>query len=109
MGWKSLPTVTVTNAGTPVQAVTTRTAAHAILVECLWTNLGRIYVGTSSLNVSTKTGILNVLPAPTSPTTGPFPAVSAGVPVAPNALNLADIWIDAQNSGEGVVVSYLET
>lgn len=108
MSWISFGVVTVTNAGTPVQVTTSRTPAHAILIETLWTNTGRMYVGRSTLNVSTKVGLLNVLPAPTSATTGPFPAVSAGIPSAPNGLLLNEIWLDAQNSGEGVLISYLQ-
>ncbi len=105
MAWKPFAVVTVTNAGTPVQVTATRKPVHAVLIETYWTNSGRMYVGDSTLNVSTNTGLMNALPPPT---TNVFPSVSAGIPSAPNGLNLSDLWIDAQNNGEKVIVSYLE-
>lgn len=103
--WIPHRAITVPTAGTPVQVSTTRIPAHAILIEALWTNTGRVYIGDSTLVVGTKTGLLNVLPPPTG---NMFPAVSAGIPAAPNGLDLSQIWIDVQTNGEGVLVSYIQ-
>lgn len=108
MSWIPLAVITVATAGVPVQATTSRIPAHAILIEALWSNGGRMYIGNSALVVSTKTGLLSVLPAPSDPVKGPFPAVSAGIPSAPNGLRLDEIWIDAQTSGDSVIISYLQ-
>ena len=102
-GWK-----TVASAGTPVQLTTTRTMAHAVLIQAVHTNTGDMYVGVStSMDPTDGTDMIAVLSEPTAGETPP--SISIGpVHGAANAFDLREIWIDAEVNGEEVLVSYLE-
>jgi hypothetical protein len=103
--------ITVTSAGTPVRLTSTqstpanRVGLQSITVQVLPANTGVIYVGDSTLNVSTGAGILAILPAPASATTGAFASVSFSIPLAPTGLNLADYYVDASTNTQSVIVS----
>lgn len=105
MAWKSLGKVTVTTAGTPVRITSSRTPCHALLVQQLPANTGRIIVGTSVMNSTTYAGCLAILAIPT---TNGIPAVNAGLATEPDGLNAADYYLDSTVNGEGALVSYLE-
>ena len=112
MAWHSLGNVTVTTAGTPVRITinesssTARLQCHAIMVEQIPGNSGRIIIGLSNLNSTTYVGALAILAIPTTNT---LPSCNVGIGDAPNAFNAADYFIDATVSGEGALVSYLIT
>lgn len=103
--------LSVTTAGTPVRATlgqsdpTARIGLQSIQFQALPANTGLIYIGTAALNKSTGVGVLAVLPAPSSATTGPFASASFSEPLAPAGLNLADLYIDSTVNGESVYVS----
>ena len=84
----------------PAQPVLT--TVHAFMVQALSGNAGKIYVGVAGMNKSTLAGVLVVLPVPT---VNLIPTWSVSLTEGPNALSLTDLWIDSDNSGEGVTVS----
>ena len=111
----SLGTVIVAAAGYPVRATanetdpTKRFPANSVLVEVLGTNTGVVYVGRAGMNagllgVAGHNGIHAVIPKPTASILGSFSASDQRAVVG---LNLADLWIDVQVDGNGVVVSGL--
>lgn len=103
---------TVVTPGIPVQVSVPAAVAgpanpglssvHAILIQALPTNLGKAYVGTAGLDKSALTKCLVVLPIPTI---NLLPTFSISLTAAANALSLLDLWIDADNAGEGVLIS----
>lgn len=108
----SLGKVVVATAGTPVQATVNQTSptaplvCHAILVEVLPTNTGKIYVGLVGFSKTTLVGALAILPPPT---TNSYANWGGSVGFAPNAVEASQVYIDADNSGEGVLISLLLT
>lgn len=100
----------VTSAGTPVAIAASIPAsinpqtAHAIIIEALPTNVGKVYIGKSTLNKSTFVGVLVVLPTPTA---NSIPTFSLAVTQAANAIKLSDFYIDADNANDGVIVTAL--
>lgn len=100
----SLGKLTVASAGTPIPLTATKTLCHSVLIEVLSTNVGKIYIGTSALNSSTLVGTVAILGIPTSAI---LPVFTMGLSYAPNPINIANLYIDADNSGDGVIVSYL--
>jgi hypothetical protein len=109
----SIGAVKVVNPGTPVSVVAglgtpppTRVAAQAIAFQALPTNVGIVYVGGLGMIRSTYVGVRFVIPAPGSPITGPFITATLAVPNVPSGLNVALYYIDANNPGDGVLVTY---
>ena len=110
--WRSLGKVTVATSGILVRASnnetvpTDRVPCQSILFEQFPGNTGKIYIcDRSTADKATGTGVLAIL-AP--PTTNGYPSAGVGVPTAPAALNAADFWIDAEISGEGVLISVVK-
>lgn len=108
--------VTVTTGGTPVRATVNQTdpalpvPTQAFVVQVLPGNTGLVYVFAGGGNFSgdhrtTLDRCIAILPAPASATTGPFASASFAIPVIPNGMNLADIWIDVSVNGNGAIVS----
>jgi hypothetical protein len=103
---------TVPNSGTPVQVSVPAaiagpgspglSSAHALLIQALSTNLGKVYIGVAGLSKATLANCLVVLPIPT---VNLLPTFSISLTTAANALSLSDLWIDADNAGEGVLIS----
>jgi hypothetical protein len=50
--------------------------------------------------------LLHRLPKPVSSSTGPFDYWRIGVYNIPSGLNVADFYIDADNPGDGVLITY---
>lgn len=95
-------------AGSPVRATSNesdpaaRFGAHSILFQRNDpTETGRVYIVDRS-DAQIPNHVLAVLGAPTA---NIFPSFSITVTYAPAAFNVADYWIDAENNGEGCVVS----
>jgi len=104
---------TIPTPGVPVQVVVPpavagplgalgETTVHAILIEVLAGNLGKVYIGTAGLNRGTLANVLVMLPIPTA---NLLPTFSISVTAAANALSLSDLWIDADNANDGVLLS----
>jgi hypothetical protein len=108
MASRSLGKVTVSSSGTPVQTTTTRAGLQSITFQVSPGNTGVAYIGLAGMSVSGGTGILAVLPAPTSATTGPFSSVTFSEPLAPAGLNAADFWVDSTHAADFVFVSGTE-
>lgn len=72
-----------------------------MMVQALPANVGNIYVGTSaSMNKATMAGVIGILAPPTS---NSIPVFTATLPYSPGGIDAQAIWIDADNSGEGVL------
>ena len=100
----------VVTPGTPVRLTSTQPtpsekfACHGVMVQALHDNTGRIYVGDRTLNKTTHAGQHATLAMPTANT---IPSFTAALTASPNAVNLADLYIDGDVVGEGVTVSVL--
>jgi len=96
--------------GTPVRVTAANAdprqhvACHGIMFQVLPTNTGRVYVGGAQLDRVAVTNVFAMLPAPSSTQ---LPNFSAAITQAPNALGVEEFWIDADNAGEGVIVTIL--
>lgn len=113
-GWVQVPT-----GGTPVNAADNildqlqtgePVLLQSVLIQAHFNNTGKVYVLTAMPapaidRRATLVGALLVLPAPSDPTNGPFPSGSIGVPMQMTSLDLRSLWIDADVSGDGVIVS----
>lgn len=108
---RSLGKVTVVTAGVPVRLTTNRTdpaqpyKAHSLFVEQVTGNTGKLYVGvSSSMNKTTLVGVVAVIPAPA----GSLPFLDMSDELAPNGIAVSEMWLDADTSGEGALVSVIE-
>jgi hypothetical protein len=114
---KSFGLVVVAAGGTPVNAAANLTLAggqnvplQSVLFQAHPDNTGKMYIFASMSNPPADhrtdcVGLIAVLGAPGDPDDGPFPSASFGVPSIPAGLNLAQLWVDAQQNGDGVIVS----
>lgn len=110
---KSLGKVTVTTAGTPVRVTSTQTSpsakvsVHTVFLQALSGNTGRVFVGNGqNMNKTTLAGVVGMIPAPSaSAATGSLPFFEATINPAANGFNLADLWLDAEVSTDGVLVA----
>jgi hypothetical protein len=104
--------IVVPTPGTPVQFTsnqknpTVYLVCHAFMAEVLPTNAGKTYIGIASMNKSTLVGVIAIL-LPASSTV--LPTFSATIAYAPNAIELTQLYVDADNSGEGVLISAIIT
>ena len=107
--YRSLGVITNVAAGTIIRATssqsdpTVRVAAHSVKFQQHVTNTGRIYIGPSTLVVSTETDILAVIPANAPGILPEYEFILHDVPIGFNA---ADFYIDVEVSGEKCYVSY---
>jgi hypothetical protein len=79
-------------------------SCHAVIIEALPGNTGKIYIGLLGLDKTTYAQVLVVLPIPTA---NLIPTFSIALTVAGNAVNLGNLFIDADVGGEGVLISAL--
>lgn len=104
----ALGKIPIPNAGQPVQVVAPPSmnppSCHAVIIEALPTNTGKIYIGLQDLDKVSLAQVLIILPVPT---VNLLPTFSIAVTVAGNAINIGNLWLDADNSGEGVLLSAL--
>ncbi len=104
---QSFSKVTVTSAGTPKQcSVNTPTpgpftTCNGILIQAWPTNVGAIYIGLSTMNKSTGKDLVGILATPTA---NFIPSFSATIPYA-TSIDVSQFWVDADNSGDGVIIS----
>jgi hypothetical protein len=59
------------------------------------------------MDKSTGAHVYAIIPAPVSVTDGPFSDFTATVRGASAGFNVADFYVDADQAGDGVVVSYM--
>src|SRR5262245_54553520 len=110
MALHSLGSVVIATPGTPARVTnnqsvpTHRLPAHSFLIEALSTNVGKVYIGTSNMNKTTLLGVCAILAIPT---TNILPSFSATVAFSASAFNLADYFIDTDNTNDGALISYI--
>lgn len=101
--------VVVPMGGTPVQITTgianpIQDKVHAILIQALKGNTGNVYIGDSSINRTTESGVYATLSIPTS---NFIPSFTAAIVGAPAGIALKDFYIDADVNNEGVKITVL--
>ena len=103
----SLGKIVVTTPGVPVRATINKTNpatnfyVHGYAVQRLKTNVGDVYVSLSSTDDRVALSkILCRLDASQ-------PNFSAGIGIELNGTNMADVYIDADNPGDGVTIGVL--
>jgi hypothetical protein len=112
MSWRFLAIVTVATPGTPVQVQASHLAAQAALFQALPNNTARVVIGSDNTvranasNVNPSGTVLAILGAPATTVATP-PSATGGNPTSPGAVDMQNFWVDATNTGEGVIVSYL--
>ncbi len=79
---------------------------HAVLLQALPTNTGRVYIGTQAMNRSTLAGVAAVLAIPTD---NSLPSFSIAHTLAPAGVDLAELYVDADVATEGVLATLLIT
>lgn len=97
--------------GTPVRVSSLLSSGidphcHGVLIQAFRANTGYAYVGAAGMNPAANTDLYATLAIPTANT---IPSFTAALTFAPNAINLADLWIDVATPGDGVIVSMLVT
>ena len=109
--------LTVTTPGTLVRATrdivnntlglrndVTKFSCHAVLFQALSTNVGLVYIGGSALVRASLANCGHVLAVPT---TNILPSFGISLTNAPAGVNLSDLYIDADNANDGVLIMVL--
>lgn len=109
---RPLGKVTITVAGTKLPIQTVLTAAglkfgsyHAAHFQALDTNTGKVYIGTSTMVAATRVGCIHVLAAPAS---GVIPSFGMALQGAAAGIDIAEVFLDVDTNGEGVLLTLLE-
>lgn len=110
MAIRSLGRVTVVTSGTPVRATfnevveDTRYPIHAMLFQRdVTSETGLVYIlANEDAVIATRVGVIAILAIPTS---NILPSFSATITLAAAGLDLRNYFIDADNDGEGCIVS----
>jgi hypothetical protein len=108
--FKSFGRITVAVSGTPVQATVNepaqadRFSTHSVMVERDDPNdIGLVYIGTSAaMNIATLEGVIAILAVPT---TNFLPVFTVTITHMPDGVNANELWIDADVSGDSVLIS----
>jgi hypothetical protein len=102
----SLGKVDVAAPGTPERLTKNRTdpteefPVHAVLAQVLPGNKGNVYIGVAGMDRTSLAGVVAILPIPTVNLLATF---SASISYAVAGLQADEIWVDADQSGDGVV------
>lgn len=109
----------VTVPGTPIRATalvqtdaggmvneTDRFTCHAALFQALPTNTGKVYIGGASLSRLTLADCAAILPIPTA---NSLPVFSISLTLSPAGVDLSELYIDADNANDGVLLTLLVT
>ena len=114
MAWHSLGKITVTASGTPVRITSnesspsTRYPTQTIMIQQLPANTGIIYVcDRANADISTLTGVVAQIPIPTlsGGVAAVLPYATITIPTSAAPLNAAEYYVDADQNGEGCLVS----
>ena len=107
----SLGKITVTTPGTvvPLSASATSINVNAIYFQALSGNTKYLYVGTKAMVRATLVGVFRQIPAPTAATglTVALPDWTLISSVYTGPFDLTQIFLDADNGTEGLLVSYV--
>ena len=103
--------LTVPVAGTPEQlfALLDQTrfrfkTFQSVLLQAIFSNTGKIYIGEEGMNKTTFENCAAVLVIPSA---SGIPSFGASNPVAPAGIDLTALYLDADVSGEGVLCTLL--
>ncbi len=112
MALRSLGRITIVTSGTPVRATfneTDPTARYPVHIMLFQRNVvsetGLVYILENEDGDATGTGVVHILSAPIIDR--PLPLFKIGISYASVGLNLQNYYIDADNDGEGCIVSAL--
>lgn len=104
--------VVVPAAGTPLSLQTVLTAQnirfksfHAIHLQALYTNTGRVYIGQTALDKATLANCIHVLSIPTA---NFIPSFGIALMPSPAGVDASILFFDVDNAGEGMLISLLE-
>lgn len=89
---------------TPPSSIDVNNNVHSCIIEALSGNTGKVYIGLKGMNKSSLAGVLMVLPVPTA---NSIPTFSMSITFGANAIDLADLYIDADIGTNGVLVTAL--
>lgn len=109
---QTLGRVLITTPGTPVRATANeadpaaRFTCHGLLIQALPANTGRIYIGKAGMNKASHAGLHAILAIPTS---NILPTFSVALTLAPAAVSVHDIFLDADVANDGVIITTLIT
>lgn len=102
--------VVVPVAGTPVSLASAIANSgvkpvncHNVTLQALPSNTGKIYIGRQGLVKATYVGVGGYIPVPTA---NVAPQIKYDLPLAPDGISLNQIFIDADNSNDGVLMAY---
>lgn len=107
----AVPTPVITEMDPNHPTLRKRIATHGIMFEVWPTNTGLIYIGLSNMDKTTGVGVLAILGLPSFDSNGKvvfLPTFSMALTINPNGLNAADFFIDADVSGDAVLVTALQ-
>ncbi len=94
--------INVASAGTPVRVTATSTPCYGLIVTPVIGNAGATHFGTSTLVKATLVGVIKTFLKPAA--TGASDTLQITCDQL-NQLNAADYWVDAETSGDGLLVS----
>lgn len=97
--------IVVATPGTLVPITVGAHPVHSIQIQPLLANAGSVYIGVGALVRSTLAGVMAVLPKPASSTSGPITPWIAANENAITGINPNELFIDADNGGDGVLVT----
>lgn len=95
-------------AGAPLGSTAEGLRCQSFQIQALPSNTGKIHIGNAAMVKATGVGVHAILPTPADSTSGPFPSQSFSVPFAANALNLDLVYLDADVSGDGVIITLIQ-
>jgi hypothetical protein len=94
--------IATVTAGTPVRATAVPTFCNAVLVAVPAGNTGKTYVGVSTLVKATFVGVIKQFLIPAATGIGDLLRIEAP---DGDVLNAADLWVDSDVSGEGLLIT----
>lgn len=109
----ALGNVIVTTAGTPVPLTANQTTpalhygAYSFMVEAISTNVGKIYLGASTMVKATGVDVFAVLAIPTANMLASFTATVTAY--APTPFFMENLYLDSDVNGEGALVTALRS
>lgn len=101
--------VTVAVAGTPEVATknlpnpTKPLNCNVLFIQALNGNSGKAYIGAQGMSKSTMEGVYLVVPVPAA---GNLPLLKLDIPGVAGPINLAQVYVDVDTSGQGVLIAF---
>ena len=102
--------LTVATPGTPVRATVNNAnpaetvRIHGFLFQAPRSNVGIVYIGKEDMDRTTLVGVLGMLAIPTD---NSLPSFSAALTISPNGLMQEELYVDADEAGDGAILTIL--